>query len=217
MRYFHREGNVWTVSIAFILIALVLSAVYTMDTWLWISATAVFILAVIIFQFFRNPARPIPARDAKLIYAPADGKVVVIEEIIDSEYFGDRRIQLSIFMSPVNVHVNRVPVDGTVVYSKYHEGKYLVAWNPKSSTENERHSTVIASAGGEILLKQIAGALAKRIRNYAPVGKTVHQGEELGFIKFGSRVDILLPLDAEVLVSLDQKVLGNRTPVARLR
>jgi phosphatidylserine decarboxylase len=140
--------------------------------------------------------------------------VVVIEEITDEEYFHDRRIQVSIFMSPANVHLNVNAVGGEVIYNQYHQGKYLVAWNPKSSTENERHSVVIKNARGEILVKQIAGALAKRIVNYLTVGQQVKQGEEMGFIKFGSRVDVLLPPGTGVKVSLNQKVQGGVTVLA---
>ena len=148
------------------------------------------------------------------IIAPADGKVVAIEEIEADEYFTDRRIQVSIFMSPANVHVNRNPVSGEVVYSKYHRGKYLVAWHPKSSTENERHSVVYRSGGKELLVKQIAGALAKRIINYLQPGQKVEQCAEMGFIRFGSRVDILLPLDAKVIAKIGDKPQGGVTVIA---
>lgn len=154
--------------------------------------------------------------DPNAIVAPADGKVVVIEEIFDEEYFNDKRIQISVFMSPANVHVNRAPLEGIVQYSKYHKGKYLVAWDPKSSTENERHSVVIQKDDGtEVLVKQIAGALAKRIVNYwHEPGKTIHQTEELGFIKFGSRVDLLLPLGTKIKVGLGQIVKGGVSVLA---
>ncbi len=148
------------------------------------------------------------------IIAPADGEVVVIEEVQADEYFTDRRIQVSIFMSPLNVHVNRNPVSGEVMYSQYHPGKYLVAWHPKSSTENERHSVVVRSNGKEILVKQIAGALAKRIVNYLQPGQHVKQTDEMGFIKFGSRVDLLLPLDAKVQVKMGDKPKGGVTVIA---
>ena len=148
------------------------------------------------------------------IIAPADGKVVVIEEVQADEYFTDRRIQVSIFMSPLNVHVNRNPVSGEVAYSQYHKGKYLVAWHPKSSTENERHSVVYRQEGKEILVKQIAVAVAKRIINYLQTGQQVKQTEEMGFIKFGSRVDLLLPLDAKILVKIGDKPQGGVTVIA---
>lgn len=167
-----------------------------------------------ILSFFRNPNRPIPINDSNRIYAPADGKVVVIEEIDETEYFNDRRLQISIFMSPLNVHVNRTPVDSTVKKIIYHEGKYLPAWNPKSSTENERCYTVFDTEGGVIMLKQIAGALARRIVNFTQEGASLSQGEEYGFIKFGSRVDLILPLTANVVATMDQKVKGNVDVIA---
>jgi phosphatidylserine decarboxylase len=149
--------------------------------------------------------------------APADGKVVVIEQVDEAEYFHDSRIQVSIFMSPVNVHVNRIPMDGTVVYNHYHKGKYLVAWHPKSSELNERHSIVLENEKGfSILVKQIAGALAKRICNYAEPGKSFKQGDEFGFIKFGSRVDLLLPLNAVIEVQPNQTVKSGVTVIASI-
>jgi phosphatidylserine decarboxylase len=172
-------------------------------------------LLLFIISFFRSPKRKITISHHEVI-CPADGKVVVIEETVDPEYFKDKRIQVSIFMSPANVHLNRVPMSGEVLYSQYHKGKYLVAWNPKSSTENERHSVVIKSDSAVILVKQIAGALAKRIVNYLQVGQSVKQGEEMGFIKFGSRVDVLLPTDAVVNVKLNQMVKGGVTVLAAI-
>jgi phosphatidylserine decarboxylase len=174
-------------------------------------------LAVLLFlvSFFRIPNRVLTLNDG-VIVAPADGKVVVIEEVTDSEYFHDKRLQVSIFMSPANVHVNRNPINGEVVYNKYHKGKYLVAWHPKSSTENERHSVVIKKGNTEILVKQIAGALAKRIVNYLQVGQQVKQTTEMGFIKFGSRVDLLLPVGTKINVSLNQAVQGGVTIIATL-
>jgi phosphatidylserine decarboxylase len=172
-------------------------------------------LLLFIISFFRSPRRKITISHHDVI-CPADGKVVVIEEIVDTEFFNDKRLQVSIFMSPANVHINRVPMSGEVVYSQYHKGKYLVAWNPKSSTENERHSVVIESDKAVILVKQIAGALAKRIVNYLKVGQMVQQGTEMGFIKFGSRVDVLLPLDAVVNVKLNQVVKGGVTILASI-
>jgi phosphatidylserine decarboxylase len=170
-------------------------------------------LLLFIISFFRIPKRALTIQDNAII-APADGKVVVIEEVQADEYFTDRRIQVSIFMSPANVHVNRNPVSGEVAYSQYHKGKYLVAWHPKSSTENERHSVVYRKDGKEILVKQIAGALAKRISNYLQVGQQVKQTDEMGFIKFGSRVDLLLPLDAKINVKIGDKPKGGVTVVA---
>jgi len=180
-----------------------------------------FILSTVIFllflQFFRHPIFPIP-QDNYLVFAPADGKIVVIEEAFESEYLKDKRKQVSIFMSPFNVHVNRAPIAGTVDYFHYHPGKYLAAWHPKSSTENERTTIVLRNAQGTTLLvRQIAGALARRIKWYVDKGSALQQGEEFGFIKFGSRVDIFLPLDAEILCQMDQVTKGGRTPIARLK
>lgn len=150
--------------------------------------------------------------------APADGKVVVIEEAFEDEYLKEKRKQISIFMSPVNVHVNRSPIRGVVEFFKYHPGKYLVAWHPKSSTENERTTMVLKLDDGmKILVRQIAGAVARRIKWYVKEGSQLDQGAEFGFIKFGSRVDVFVPLDAEILVSLDQVTKGGRTPLARLK
>ncbi|OAV44657.1 phosphatidylserine decarboxylase [Lewinella sp. 4G2] len=204
-----------TVTLA-ILTALTAIAFYFIPHVGWIVAGVLFVFFLIILQFFRNPRRLVPVEDDNIIYAPADGKVVVIEEAEEPEYFKERRLQVSIFMSPVNVHVNRNPIGGEVVYNAYHPGKYLVAWHPKSSTENERTTVVIDNGTTQILLRQIAGALAKRIKNYLEVGQTVRQGEDFGFIKFGSRVDIFLPLGTQLEVDLNQKVKGNKTVIARL-
>lgn len=185
---------------------------------MWLCVT-VFILTLglllFLVSFFRVPGRKLTISDNQVI-APADGKVVVIEEAVDDEYFKTKRLQVSIFMSPANVHVNRNPISGEVVYNQYHKGKYLVAWNPKSSTENERHSVVIRKGETEILVKQIAGALAKRIVNYLKVGQKVNQTEEMGFIKFGSRVDLLLPVGTKVNVGLNENVQGGVTVIATL-
>jgi len=170
-------------------------------------------LLIFLVSFFRIPKRNLTTREDAIV-APADGKVVAIEEVQADEYFNDRRIQVSIFMSPLNVHVNRNPVSGDVTYSQYHKGKYLVAWHPKSSTENERHTVVYKKNGREILVKQIAGALAKRIVNYLQPGQRVVQSNEMGFIKFGSRVDLLLPLDAKVQVKIGDTPQGGVTVVA---
>jgi phosphatidylserine decarboxylase len=170
---------------------------------------------ILIVQFFRNPGRN-TIIDDKHVIAPADGTVVVIEEVEEPEYFKDKRRQISIFMSPINVHVNRNPISGLVKYAKYHPGKYLVAWHPKSSTENERTTVVIAGSRAEVLFRQIAGALAKRIVYYVKEGEQVQQGSEMGFIKFGSRIDIFLPLTAKVNVILQQKTKGGETVIATL-
>ena len=180
-------------------------------SWIIFIATLLFLLFII--SFFRVPKRKLNVQENAIV-APADGKVVVIEEVQADEYFTDRRIQVSIFMSPLNVHVNRNPVTGEVVYNQYHKGKYLVAWHPKSSTENERHSVVYKKYGKEILVKQIAGAVAKRIVNYLQTGQQVKQAEEMGFIKFGSRVDLLLPLDAKILVKIGDTPEGGVTVLA---
>jgi phosphatidylserine decarboxylase len=181
----------------------------------WIVFGVSLVTLLFIISFFRSPKREFTVAHHQVI-CPADGKVVVIEETEDPEYFKDKRLQVSIFMSPANVHINRIPMSGKVAYSQYHKGKYLVAWSPKSSTENERHSVVIKSDKAEILVKQIAGALAKRIVNYLHVGQKVNQGEEMGFIKFGSRVDILLPVGTQLNVNLNQAVKGGVTVLATI-
>lgn len=216
----HKEGY-RSILVAAILVILVnIANFYFMPPYL--ENLAVFVLVattllwLFIVSFFRIPKRTHTIGENDII-CPADGKVVVIEEITDVEYFKDQRIQVSVFMSPANVHVNRNPISGDVLYSQYHPGKYLVAWHPKSSTENERHSVVLQNDKGIILVKQIAGALAKRIVNYLKPGMQVKQNEELGFIKFGSRVDVLLPPDAKVKVQLNQKVKGGVTVLASFK
>lgn len=181
----------------------------------WIVFGLTFVTLLFIISFFRSPKRNFTIAHHQVI-CPADGKVVVIEETEDPEFFKDKRLQVSIFMSPANVHVNRIPMSGKVIYSQYHKGKYLVAWNPKSSTENERHSVVIQNDNATILVKQIAGALAKRIVNYLHVGQQVEQGTDMGFIKFGSRVDVLLPVGTTLNVSLNQMVKGGITTLATI-
>jgi phosphatidylserine decarboxylase len=213
----HREGYK-TIAISTLAFALInLPSFYFISAHQpWISATLFLLtlgLLLFLISFFRMPNRKLTIGD-NLVICPADGKVVVIEEIVDPEYFKDRRLQVSIFMSPANVHVNRNPMSGEVVYNQYHKGKYLVAWHPKSSTENERHSIVLRNGHGEILVKQIAGALAKRIVNYLSVGQKVEQSTEMGFIKFGSRVDVLLPVGTKVDVQLNQAVQGGVTVLA---
>lgn len=216
---FHKEGQK-IILIAFFLVAIiVLLAQFYIDIhWLRLSLQITgLIVLILILQFFRNPVRK-TAKNFDEILAPVDGKVVVIEEVQETEYFNEKRMQVSIFMSPVNVHITRYPVSGLVKFSKYHPGKYLVAWHPKSSEKNERTTVVINTPKfGDILYRQIAGAMARRIVNYAEVGESVHQGEDAGFIKFGSRVDLLLPLDCDITVRLNQKVVGARTCVATLR
>jgi len=174
------------------------------------------IFYILILQFFREPVFDV-VKNEKQVIAPADGKVVVIEETEETEYLKSRRIQISIFMSPVNVHVNRMPVGGSIRYYRYHPGKYLVAWHPKSSIENER-TTVVAKMknGTEVLFRQIAGAVARRIKCYVKEGQTLEQGQEFGFIKFGSRVDIFLPLNATILIKTGQATTGGKTVLAEL-
>ncbi|MEL7222755.1 MAG: phosphatidylserine decarboxylase family protein [Bacteroidota bacterium] len=179
-------------------------------------ALTVGVVFLLMLQFFRNPSRTIAVADNNLVYVPADGRVVVIEETEETEYFNDKRIQISIFMSPLNVHVNRAPFSGEVKYVKYHPGKYLVAWHPKSSTENERSTVVIDNGKAEVLLRQIAGAAARRIRTYVKGGEQIEQGADFGFITFGSRVDVFLPLDAKVKVKIGDTVRGNKDIVAEL-
>jgi phosphatidylserine decarboxylase len=213
----HKEGSATIAWTAIIFGVINLLSFYLISFEQPVLSWVIFILTLglllFIISFFRIPKRQLTIREDAIV-APADGKVVVIEEVQADEYFTDRRIQVSIFMSPLNVHVNRNPIDGEVAYSQYHKGKYLVAWHPKSSTENERHSVVYRKNGKEILVKQIAGALAKRIVNYLTAGQTVKQAEEMGFIKFGSRVDLLLPLDAKINVKIGDKPQGGVTVIA---
>ncbi len=215
----HKEG--YTSIALCMLLIFVLNAViqfYYPDAHVikWIVYILSFALFVIILQFFRSPHFPI-STDDKSVLCPADGKVVVIEETLETEFLKDRRIQISVFMSPVNVHVNRNPVAGVVKYFKYHPGKYLVAWHPKSSTENERTTIVIENSKGiPVLFRQIAGALARRIVWYVKEGDKVDQGQQFGFIKFGSRVDVFLPLGTKVNVNIGDVVKGGRTVLAEL-
>jgi len=212
----HKEGYRILIALA-LLLALLNALVFAFASpFLIFTNIASVILFLLVLQFFRSPKREIVIPDDNVIYAPADGKIVAIEEVNENEYFEDKRIQISIFMSPTNVHVNRNPISGTINYFRYHPGKYLVAWHPKSSTENERTTVVIDNGEFEVLLRQIAGAVAKRIVNYVSVGEEVEQGEEMGFIKFGSRVDLFLPLHSKIEVNLNQKVKGNRTVLARI-
>ena len=213
---FHKEGaqsiligTVFTASV------LLLSDIFIDTNWIKMSIQiAAFVLLIIILQFFRNPKRNY-VLDENQILSPVDGKVVVIEEVYEGEYFKDKRIQVSIFMSPINVHVTRYGLGGLVKFSKYHPGKFLVAWHPKASEENERTTIVIENKTfGEVLYRQIAGALARRIVNYAQEGTQVVQCEDAGFIKFGSRVDVFLPLGTPINVVLNQKAIGGKTIIA---
>ena len=214
----HKEGYVILTVLGALLVIFNVAAYFFINT----EGISVLIFAIslivygLILQFFRNPNRDISYFDNRAVYAPADGKVVVIEEVYEAEYFKDKRIQVSIFMSPINVHVNRNPIGGKVSYCKYHEGKYLVAWHPKSSTENERTTVVISNGHEEVLFRQVAGALAKRIKCYLKQGQEVKQGADMGFIKFGSRVDVYLPLNANIEVKIGDVVYGNRNIIAML-
>jgi len=215
---FHKEGSQIIIT-SFILVAVIaVLAEYKISLeWLRmiVQATMV-ILLILILQFFRNPKRITPINDKHLI-APVDGKVVIVKEVFEKEYFKDMRLQISIFMSPLNVHVTRYTMSGFVKFSKYHPGKYLVAWHPKSSELNERTSVVIENDKfGEILYRQIAGAVARRIVNYAEIGKKVVQGEDAGFIKFGSRVDLFLPLETNIDVKVNDTVKGGVQKIAHL-
>ena len=214
----HREGK------ATIIIALISFSILNMTLFrlcsielinLLVLITSVVIMSLILW-FFRDPKRQVKIIDNNKVYAPADGKVVVIEDTIESEYFEDERLMISIFMSPLNVHSNHHPIGGTVSYEKYHPGKYLVAWHPKSSTENERHTTVYNNGTVEVLTRQIAGALARRIVNYTKKGDQVIQGGEMGFIKFGSRVDVYLPVGTKYNVEMGQTVTSNVDIIAEL-
>ena len=214
---FHKEG-IPSLLITVVVIAVIngftLNFCYSYPIVLWLGYALSAFLLITILQFFRSPSRTLVINDSHII-APADGKVVVIEEVVETEYFNQKRLQISIFMSPINVHVNRYPISGIVKYSKYHPGLFLVAWHPKSSTDNERTTIVVEHKNGqEVLFRQIAGALARRIVNYSKQGDKATQGEEFGFIKFGSRVDLLLPTNVKVNVVLEQKVVGKQTVIA---
>ena len=213
---FHKEGHkIILLTFTTVVIITLLLDYFSINHKTYIQIFLI-IQLIIVLQFFRNPKRITNFGDNNIV-SPVDGKVVVIEEVFEPEYFNEKRIQVSIFMSPINVHVTRYPIGGQVTYSKYHPGKYLVAWHPKSSTENERTSIVIKNENcGEILYRQIAGALAKRIVNYAKESSYVNQGDDAGFIKFGSRLDLFLPLDTKINVTLNQKVKGAEDIIARV-
>jgi len=214
---FHKEGYAsLIVVLLFVVITNSVAAYFDVASWLkWVIYFASAFLFITVLQFFRSPIREI-TQDEQVVLCPADGKVVVIEETEETEYFKDKRLQVSIFMSPINVHSNRNPVSGIVKHFKYHPGKFLVAWHPKSSIDNERTTIVIETLSKtEILIRQIAGALAKRIVWYVEKGRPVVQGEEFGFIKFGSRVDLFLPLNTEINVKIGDKVKGGKTIIGR--
>ncbi|MBE0392227.1 MULTISPECIES: phosphatidylserine decarboxylase family protein [unclassified Flavobacterium] len=213
---FHKEGTkTILLGIIFMVVALLISDYFIDNNWLKMAIQiGALLILIIILQFFRNPKR-VAIINENQILAPVDGKVVVIEEVYEGEYFKDKRIQVSIFMSPINVHVTRYAISGLVKFSKYHPGKFLVAWHPKASEENERTTVVVENnTFGAILYRQIAGALARRIVNYAQEGMQVVQGTDAGFIKFGSRVDIFLPLGTPIDVVLNQKAIGGKTIIA---
>ncbi len=215
---FHKEGFKIILISTFIMgIGIILIENFISINWInKVLSITLLVFYIIILQFFRNPKRNTIINDHNII-APVDGKVVVIEEVFEKEYFKDKRLQISIFMSPLNVHVTRYPISGNINYSKYHPGKYLVAWHPKASEENERTTIVLENkTAGKILYRQVAGALAKRIVNYAKPNKKAIQGADAGFIKFGSRADIFLPLDAKINVKLGEKVRGGEQIIATL-
>lgn len=215
---FHREG------VATLVVALIFSAIVSYSAYTWLPAVLFYLLAFgclvvlgLVINFFRMPSRAIGSQQMEEILCPSDGKVVVIEKVQETEWFKDERIQISIFMSPLNVHAQWSPMAGKVLAALYHPGKYLVAWHPKSSTENERTTHVIEGEHGTVLFRQIAGAVARRICWYIKEGDQVAHGDEVGFIKFGSRIDVYLPLDAEICVEMDQDVVGREMVLARLK
>ena len=215
---FHKEGSkIIFISLVISVGLIFLADVFLKDSFWLLKIIQISVLAFLflILQFFRNPTRIADNSDNHIL-APVDGKVVVIEEVYEPEYFKDKRLMVSIFMSPINVHVTRYALNGVVKYSKYHPGKYLVAWHPKASEENERTTVVINNrVYGEVMYRQIAGALARRIINYAEEGMRVVQGKDAGFIKFGSRVDLYLPLGTEVNVKIGDKAIGNKTVICK--
>ena len=215
---FHKEGyKIILITTFIVAIGIIVIDSFVQIDWLnKLLAILFLVFYVLILQFFRNPKRNTIINDSNII-APVDGKVVVIEEVYEKEYFKDNRIQISIFMSPINVHVTRYPVGGKITYCKYHPGQYLVAWHPKASEKNEHNTIVVKNKQiGEILFRQIAGAIARRIVSYAKPNLEVVQGTDMGFIKFGSRVDIFLPLNASVIVNLNEKVKGGEKVIATL-
>ena len=214
---FHKEGR--TIIFASLLIVGSLFLLMDFIGIPWLIKTlqiGLLLIFILILQFFRNPKRNTQFNDAHVI-SPVDGKVVVIEEVLESEFFNDKRLQVSVFMSPIDVHVTRYPIGGKIIFSKYHPGDYLVAWHPKSSEKNERTTVVVENFKfGKVLYRQIAGALARRIVNYAKENQNVVQGSDAGFIKFGSRVDLFLPLDTKLNIKLNQKVRGGETIIGKL-
>ena len=213
----HKEGTP-TIVLSLLFIAILNASIQFLggnEIVMWIGYSFSALLMIIVLQFFRNPSRNIPLND-KHILSPCDGKVVVIEEVMEDEYFHDKRLQVSIFMSPINVHVNRYPLNGKIAYYKYHPGKYLVAWHPKSTTENERTTVVVDGLKGSVLFRQIAGALARRIVFYGKENESVKQGDQCGFIKFGSRVDLFLPIGTKLTAKLNDVVTGGQSVIAEV-
>lgn len=213
----NKEGHNIILLSACLSVALWVAVILFLPTWLClVLSIAILAFLAFVISFFREPKRPYVSDDT-LVYAPADGKIVVIEEVEEKEYLDGKYLQVSVFMSITNVHINWYPVSGTVEYFKYHPGKFLVAWHPKSSEENERTTTVVNTGKHRVLFRQIAGLVARRIVSYVKVGEPAVQNEKFGFIKFGSRIDLLLPPDAEILVGIGDKVTGSQTPLARLK
>jgi len=216
--YIHREGYMHILIATLLWLGIVwlnTHFLYSIPVLFWVIHVVFFALWFWVLWFFRIPIRKF-TEGADVVVAPADGKVVVIEETQENEYFGDKRLQVSIFMSPLNVHVNRSPITGRVDYVKYHPGKYLVAWHPKSSTENERTTVVVSNNNVTLLMRQIAGAMARRIKYYVKGGETIEQNAEFGFIRFGSRVDVFFPLGTKIDVQIGQAVKGGQTVLARI-
>ncbi len=215
----HKEGynSIAVTSVVAVVLVIAINYFFPVPTiFHYLGYSSLLVCWIIVVRFFRMPLRSL-VEDVDIVLCPADGTIVAIEEVFVEEFFKDKRLQVSVFMSPNNVHVNRYPVSGKIVYTKYWPGSFLVAWHPKSSTENERNTVVVDHPKfGPILVRQIAGAMARRIVCYARTGERIEQGRELGFIKFGSRVDLFLPLDAEIKVALEQKVQGGITAIARL-
>lgn len=218
MRYIHPAGR-YSILLSLGITSIVIYISFTLlyfdnPAFFYILAGGSFLINVWVISFFRNPTR-IPVLNENHILAPADGVVVAVEETFEDEYFHEKRMQVSIFMSPVNVHFNKIPISGKVIYKQHHRGKYLVAWHPKSSELNERTTMVIENPGSALLIRQIAGIMARRIINYVHLGDQVQQGDDLGFIKFGSRVDLFIPLNATVNVSLRDVTTANKTVIAK--
>ncbi len=213
----HKEGRSIIGVMLLLVMAILVASYYYLPILFPVLILGAIVLIGLTLNFFRNPLRTIPKLDNNLIYSPADGHVVVMEEVEETEYFKDRRLQLSIFMSIYDVHANKMPIGGKIAYYKYHDGKYLLAKHPKSSSENERNTVVVQYGENKLLFRQIAGAVARRIRAYIQEGDTVEQGQEMGFIKFGSRVDLFFPLDAKIDVKIGDKVTAGISLIGRFQ